>query len=150
MAHIVFSFFSDIAGDIDAIDIESSAINYAKKNFNRSNINFQQIDVLNGQFPSNDYDVVVWNAGICYFTLNEIHSILAKIVKASKVSTIVCGMLPKANGHIDHKTEFSEMEALKNIFIPYFEKIEIRAIIDGVDDQNLNFYFTLSKPYKEA
>jgi SAM-dependent methyltransferase len=141
-----FLFFADVATHIDAVDYDDDAINYAKRFFKRDNINFQKVNVITEPLPATDYDIVVWNAGICYFTINDIHEIIKKVVGSSKNNMSICGMLPKANGHIDHKTEFETIEEVKMVFEPYFNEINIKAVVEGNNVNIVTFYFNATKP----
>jgi hypothetical protein len=143
-----YLFFSDTAVKIDAVDYDDDAINYASKFFKRDNINYKKINIITNNLPANDYDIVVWNAGICYFTINELHLILAKLIQSCKPNMILCGMLPKANGHIDHKTEFESIESLKTLFDNYFNNINIKAVIEGNNINIVTFYFNVDSPKK--
>lgn len=141
-----YLFFSDIASKIDAIDYDKSAIKYAKQNFKSFKINYERINIINEVFPSIDYDIIVWNAGICYFTSNEIDLVIKKIIKCSAPGMILCGMLPKANGHIDHKTEFENINSVYNLFDLYFNLVKIKEVNEDLNDKQINFYFTVSDP----
>jgi|GEM_PF-2321472 len=141
-----YLFFSDIGSVVDAVDYDRSAIAYAKKYYKKSNVNYQEINIIEQSLPSSDYDVVVWNAGICYFTMEQIHLILKKIINSGKPDVKLCGMLPKANGHADHKTEFEHPADLKKIFDNYFNDINIKEIIEGNNANIVTFYFNASNP----
>jgi len=137
-------FYSDIASHIDAVDNDSVAIKYARKYHSNSKIIFHKIDIVNQVLPSTGYDIVVWNAAICYFELHEIKRIILKIIKSGKPSMQLVGMLPKANGWVDHKTEFSETEIIRQLFSKYFKDVKIKE----VDEIAIaTFYFKVSSPY---
>lgn len=139
-----YFFFSDIASHIDGVDNDSNAIKYARKYHLNSKITFHQIDIVNQVFPSSEYDIVVWNAAICYFELHEINQIILKIIKSGKPNLQLTGMLPKANGWVDHKTEFSDTEIIKQLFLQYFKVVTIKE----VDEISITtFYFHASSPH---
>ncbi len=131
-------FFSDIAGKIDAVDNDSFALSYANRYCAVPSIKFHKIDIINQQLPATQYDVVVWNAAICYFTEPQIRVILKKIVCAGTKNMILCGMLPIANGHVDHQTEFTDQNSVKIFLNEYFQDVIIREI-DEVSSHT--FYF---------
>jgi len=139
-------FFSDIAGKIDAVDNDSIALSYAKRYSSASPIQYHKIDIINQPLPATQYDVVVWNAAICYFTEPQIRVILKKIVSAGNDSMILCGALPMANGHVDHKTEFSDAESIRTFLREYFGVVEIREI-DEISTRS--FYFRASNPFAD-
>ena len=139
-----YLFYSDIASHIDAVDNDSIAIKYARKYHSNSKIIFHQIDIVNHDLPSSEYDIVVWNAAICYFELHEIKQIILKIIKSGKPNMQLIGMIPKANGWVDHKTEFSDTEILRQLFLQYFKLVTIKE----VDEISITtFYFQASSPY---
>lgn len=74
-----YLFLSDIAKRVDAIDYDAEAIKYAKRNYNKSNIEFIRGDVLRRQFEKNAYDVVFWTSGVAYFIKEERAQIFNKI-----------------------------------------------------------------------
>lgn len=145
-----YLFFSDIAGHIDAIDIDASALSYALKYNRHSKINYHRVDIIDEPFPSVEYDVIVWNAGICYFSMEHILKILKKIVKAGKVTMVLSGMLPSANGHVDHKTEFADAATIEKLLLRFFSLVSIREVVDGADNKAVTFYFQASNPLPET
>jgi SAM-dependent methyltransferase len=142
-----YLFFSDIAGKIDAVDNDIYAINYARKYFSSPSINYCQLDIINQPLPSKEYDFVVWNAAICYFDESEIIKILQKIVDAGKPSMTLTGMLPKANGWVDHKTEFSNTEQVVLLLQKFFDSVEIKEVDEG---RAITLYFQASNPRKNV
>jgi SAM-dependent methyltransferase len=138
-----YLFFSDIADKIDAVDNDLYAINYAMKYYWSPSIQHHRLDIINQPLPSNEYDFVVWNAAICYFEESDIEKILLKIVGAGKPSMKLTGMLPKANGWVDHKTEFSDMKKVSLLLQKYFKTVEIKQV-DEV--RAITFYFQASMP----
>jgi len=141
-----YLFFSDVSSSVDAIDYDHSAISYAKRYYKHSKINYQQVNIIDTEFPANDYDVIVWNAGISYFTKEQIKIVLDKIVNSGGEKLILCGMTPKANGHIDHKTEFETVGELRMLLNAYFEEINIQEVIEGNNSNIVTFYFNAQKP----
>jgi SAM-dependent methyltransferase len=137
-----FLFFSDIAKSIDAVDNDIKALSYAKRYCSKPNINFIKIDIINQPLPTVKYDVVVFNAAICYFTVEEIRIIFRKIVAIGNYELILCGMFPINPGYPDHKTKFLNEEDFLTLIKPYFEKIAIRKIAEKVP----TYYFKAEKP----
>jgi SAM-dependent methyltransferase len=138
-----FLFFSDIAGHIDAVDKDAHAIAYATKYRASSVITYHQLDIINQPLPKARYDVVVWNAAICYFSEEEIRVILQKVANAGDRTMQLSGMLPRANGHPDHKTEFADCASVAALLRQYFGIAEVREIDEG---SLINFYFQASNP----
>jgi SAM-dependent methyltransferase len=142
-----YLFFSDIAGAIDAVDSDAYALAYARKQFADPKISFHEINIVNQPLPSGQYDFVVWNAAICYFSEDEIRHIVEKIIDAGKIGVKLRGMLPKANGWVDHKTEFADRAAIEAFLRQYFEMVVIREVAEG---STVSFYFQASAPIKHA
>jgi SAM-dependent methyltransferase len=138
-----YLFFSDIAARIDGVDNDSYAITYANCYHASPKIRFRKLDIISEPLPGCDYDVVVWNAAICYFTEDQLHSILKKVIAASKPTMRLSGMMPKANGWVDHKLEFSEPLAVESFFRRYFSTVVVRVIDEGAA---ITFYFQASLP----
>lgn len=126
-----YLFFSDVAGHIDAVDRDGYAISYAKKYHCAPNIAFHQRDITAEGLPGTGYDVAVWNGAISYFDLPGIHRVLSEIVGCGTAKVKFAGMIPKANGWVDHKTEFQDSDEIRSLFSAYFEDIEIREVVEG-------------------
>jgi SAM-dependent methyltransferase len=142
-----FLFFSDIAGTIDAVDRDRHALAYARRQFAAPNISYHEIDIVNEPLPSADYDFVIWNAAICYFGEQEIRQIMKKLIAAGKTGMKFCGMLPKANSWVDHKTEFRDRAAVDGFLRQYFGTVAVREVTEG---SAVSFYFQASAPFKHA
>jgi len=140
-------FFSDIAGEIDAVDNDPQALAYARRYNASPVIDYRKIDIVNEALPSAKYDVVVWNAAICYFTQEEIGNILGKIVNAGKPGMKFCGSLPKASGYVDHKTEFEGAESVRCLLRGYFSIVAVKEV-DEIS--TVTFYFQATTPLMSA
>jgi SAM-dependent methyltransferase len=138
-----YLFFSDIAAKIDAVDNDPQAIAYARKYNSAPVISYHRLNIITDALPGSDYDVVVWNAAICYFSEAEIRGILQKIVCAGSARLRLAGMLPKANGWIDHKTEFEDSKSVARLLHDYFETV---AMTDVDEVSVVSFYFKASRP----
>jgi SAM-dependent methyltransferase len=136
-------FFADIAGHVDAVDLDSYAIAYARKYHGASNVAYHALDIVRQPLPDSGYDIVVWNAAICYFSEQEIRTVLQKIAAASRPGMRLFGMLPKSNGWIDHKTEFSEAGAVHSFLRDHFSEVVVREVDEGAA---VTFYFWASAP----
>jgi hypothetical protein len=142
-----YLFFSDIAGRIDAVDNDAGSIAYAGRYHSAPNITYRKLDVLAQALPGDDYDFVVWNAAICYFSMAEIRQVLGKIVAAGKAGMQLRGMLPRANGWVDHKTEFADCAAVEDLLREYFAVVTLREVDEG---SAVSLYFQASQPLRES
>jgi SAM-dependent methyltransferase len=136
-------FFADIAGRVDAVDLDEYAIAYARKYHSSPPVRYLKLDIVVDPLPTQGYDVVVWNAAICYFTEAQIKTVLDKVIAASKPEMKLVGMLPKANGWIDHKTEFSEAADVDRFLRSFFAEVDVREIDEG---SAISFYFRARAP----
>lgn len=78
---INYLFFSDIAMQVDAFDLSPKAIDFARKNYNKKNLNYINENILNYQLKNNYYNFVFWNDSINYFDLQEVKYLLKNIEK---------------------------------------------------------------------
>lgn len=136
-----YLFFSDIAGHIDAVDNDTNSLKYARRNHAAPAISYHQIDIISSPLPARRYDFVVWNAAICYFAEADIRSILEKIVGVGTEKMVFSGMLPKASGYIDHKTEFEDRESVEALLKTYFDTV---TVFDVDEISTRTFYFRAS------
>jgi SAM-dependent methyltransferase len=139
--------FSDIAGHIDAVDLDGSAMAYARKYHRAPAIAYHLMDIVRDDFPATAYDVIVWNAAICYFDAASIRRVLRKIVNAGTSAAVLAGMLPKASGYVDHKTEFASAHAVQELLLEYFERVSVREIVEM---SGSSFYFEAEASRREA
>lgn len=138
-----YLFFSDIAGSIDAVDNDPTAIRFAAKNYRAGNLAFHRLDILQAPLPSSGYDFIVWNAAISYFDEQEIHVVLGKITAAGAPGFRLFGVTPITLGYADHKKEFSSAEELEQLLGKHFKLVDVK-IIDELGVKNM--YFCASEP----
>jgi SAM-dependent methyltransferase len=136
-------FFADIAGRVDAVDLDEYAIAYARKYHSTPVVRYHRLDIIAEPLPDRGYDVVVWNAAICYFSEPHIRLVLQKVIAASGPDMKLFGMLPKANGWIDHKTEFSETAEVERYLRQFFAEVSVNEIDEG---NAISFYFRARAP----
>lgn len=140
-----YLFFSDIAGSVDAVDNDPYAIAYASRYHRARSLAYHRVNIVTEPLPSQQYDVVVWNAAICYFAADEIERILGKIVAGGNSGMKLAGMLPKANGWVDHKTEFADSRSVEQLLRRYFGTVKVREVDEGAA---ITFYFQASEPLR--
>lgn len=140
-------FFADIAAQVDAVDFDAYAIDYARKYHAARCVRFHRLDIVNQPFPDRDYDVVVWNAAICYFSERDIRVVIDKIIAASRSGMKLIGMLPRAHKWIDHKTEFATTAEVDTYLRQFFSEVMVRQIDEGAA---ISFYFQAASPLARA
>ena len=121
-------FFQEKCSAIDAIDIESSAIETAKR-FNHSpKINYQEMDITAGELPARDYDVVVWDGAIGHFSAESMKSMLTKIKKSMKSDGVFTGSESIGFAGYDHLQQFYSLEDFHKLFKNYFRYVQLKSV----------------------
>ena len=139
-----YLFWSDVAKSIDCIDIDADAISEAKNRFSSNNIRYFIGNIL-GNIESlpilNKYDYIVMNSALCYFDIDGINKIFKFITKRIDENGMFFCYFPVSNKYIDHKTEFSSINSVMEIFGKYFASTEIQVIREN----NSDHFFVASK-----
>lgn len=122
-------FFSHKCKHIDAIDVEESAIIYAKKYNYTNNINYTVLDAVNSSFPSQKYDVVVWDGAIGHFHPDTIDKMLKKILNSLDKNGIFTGSetLGRDEG-VDHLQFFETLNELGALLKKYFKYCYLKEV----------------------
>ena len=121
-------FFAERCAHIDAIDIESSAIQAANAQNHAPNITYHLLDAVNEPFPGSDYDVIVWDGALGHFAADTTHQMLEKIKNSLGSEGIFVGSESLGLEGSDHLQFFHSLDDLHALFAPYFKYIELRAI----------------------
>lgn len=121
-------FYSKRCSHIDAIDIEPSAIEAATSQNASPKIRYQLRDAVNTPFPSDNYNVVVWDGAMGHFAADTTHTMLAKIVGALAEDGIFAGSESLGfEGH-DHLQFFESIQDLDMLFSRHFAYRAYRVI----------------------
>jgi ubiquinone/menaquinone biosynthesis C-methylase UbiE len=121
-------FYSDRAGQIDAIDVEESAIAHAERYHAHPKINYVKRDAVAQPFPGENYDAVIWNSAIGHFSEADTAIVLGKIRACLSSSGIFAGSESLGvEGH-DHHQFFSDESAVQRLFKPYFRHVVTRTV----------------------
>jgi 2-polyprenyl-3-methyl-5-hydroxy-6-metoxy-1,4-benzoquinol methylase len=121
-------FLSARCSKVDAVDVEPSAIHAAQRNNPAANINYYLLDAVNESFPSNEYDVIVWDGALGHFSPETTHLMLQKIVEHLAPEGIFVGSESLGHEGTDHLQFFDSLEALRAIFSTHFRHIELRSM----------------------
>ena len=81
-----YLFFSDISKLVDAIDNDERAIKYARETYKKNNINYICDDLLQYKLKDEFYDVIVWRAGVAYFSKKDRKALFLKIYHSLKMN----------------------------------------------------------------
>jgi SAM-dependent methyltransferase len=134
-----YRFYSHKCKSIDAIDIESSAITYAKQYNSSENINYVLQDAVNQPFPSKKYDVIAWDGAIGHFPPETTTKMLNKIVDALEKDGVFTGSesLGHEEGH-DHLQFFETIYDFGDMLKKHFKYVSVRETSYPISSQ-LNF-----------
>jgi SAM-dependent methyltransferase len=122
-------FFAEQCAHIDAIDIEPDAIRVANACNAAPNIKFHLADAVAQPFPSEKYNVIVWDGAIGHFPPETTTRFLEKISKSLLDEGVFVGS--ESLGHDegrDHLQFFESLQDLYRLFRPHFEFVALRSI----------------------
>lgn len=153
-AFFSYYFYSTIAGSIDAVDKDPSAIEHAKMHYSHPKINYRVIDAVYEDFPRERYDVILWFEGIEHLNENEYGKIILSIKPAIGKRGILIGSTPLVpteslgQGNWEHKNEFTNVEQLQNFLSRDFMNVKINVTIypELNGGKRKTAYFTVGTP----
>jgi hypothetical protein len=141
-----YFFYSSQAERVIAIDFDTKAIAYAKRNFAAANLTYHLADIRT-QMPPGDFDNIVWDAAIEHFTEAEIAQIMGGIKsRLAKATGILSGytLVARDDGqkHLEqHECEFKSKEDLFRFLSPFFRNV---AVFEVPSAERHNLYFWAS------
>jgi 2-polyprenyl-3-methyl-5-hydroxy-6-metoxy-1,4-benzoquinol methylase len=141
-----YLFYSDIASKVDAIDYDAGSIKYAKNMYYSNNINYICKDLLNFSFEQYFYNVIIWKAGIAYFTKENRSILFKKIFNSLKnngkvyISTPLEDNITLGANQVEVITNLEEFEQEFNKYfiitfkqrIIYSTRININYILEKI------------------
>jgi SAM-dependent methyltransferase len=147
-------FYSSIAGHIDAVDKDSSAIAHAKRWHSHPKIKYLVLDAVTQDLPGSSYDVIVWFEAIEHLNEAEYAAVVRRVKTAMKETGVLMGSTPvvpaeqQGAGNWEHKHEFSSAAQLREFLSLDFTGITIDVtvypVLGGGDRETA--YFTLREP----
>ena len=121
-------FYCDRASHIDAIDVEQSAIEHARRLHADPKIAYRKIDAVTEAFPQSHYDVVVWNGALGHFSSHDASVVMKKIGAVLGPHGVFVGSESLGlEGH-DHLQSFPDETTVQNLFRPYFRYVATRVV----------------------
>jgi len=121
-------FHAARSAHIDAIDIDPKALRSATSDNSAPNIVYCLLDAANQPFPSDTYDVVVWDGAIGHFSKTDCIQVLEKICKVLSPEGVFVGSESLGKEGSDHLEFFSSLDDLHLLFKPYFKHVELRCV----------------------
>lgn len=122
-------FFSAKCKNIDAIDIDAFAINYAKKFNSSNNIKYLNQDAVKNPFPAKDYDVIVWDGAIGHFFPETTDKMLNKISDSLNQNGVFVGSeaLGREEG-VDHYQFWDNLDELRVTLEKNFKYVYLKEL----------------------
>jgi 2-polyprenyl-3-methyl-5-hydroxy-6-metoxy-1,4-benzoquinol methylase len=119
-------FCSIKCAHIDAIDIEPTAIRAARSLCSAKNITYYLRDAVAQPFPSERYDVIVWDSAIGHFPPETTEIMLMKISQSLQPNGIFAGSesLGSKEGE-DHLQFFETVEDLQKLLEKHFTYVSV-------------------------
>ena len=120
-----FHFYSIRAGQIIAMDLDAQAIKSARRNFAASNIEFLAGDIRR-DMPVGQFDNVVWDAALEYFTEQEISELMHSVKERLGQSGVLSGQAILLRSRaLEHSHIFSAPEDLVRFLKPHFRNVRL-------------------------
>lgn len=140
-----YHFYSLRAMSVTAIDFDSNAILWAKRNFKASNLEYVVGDIRTS-IPDGPFDNIVWDAAVEHFTESEISLIMNRITSVLAKNGTLSGYTvleaPDGEKHLhQHEYEFESKEDLARFLTPYFKNVHV---FETVYPSRTNLYFYAS------
>jgi SAM-dependent methyltransferase len=120
-----FHFYSIRAGKIVAMDLDGDAIASARRNFAADNIEFVAGDIRY-DMPNEQFENIVWDASLEYFTREEIGPLLAGVKQRLGPEGILSGQVLLLETQAEeHSHVFRTPEELAQFLRPHFRNIRL-------------------------
>ncbi len=123
-------FYAERASHIDAIDVESDAITYARTKNANSRIAYFKLDAVTDDFPSKSYDAVIWNGAIGHFAKNDVSVVLTKVQASLNARGVFVGAesLGTTEAATDHLQIFPDEASIVMLMKSYFAQVITRVL----------------------
>ena len=128
-------FFAARGATVDAIDIEPGAIEHAERYNSAPQIRYRLQDAVSEPFPSDVYDVVVWDGALGHFSPDTTDSMLAKIRAALADGGAFVGSESLGFQGEDHLQFFQSPDELGEILGRHFEQVMVRELEYNLSDE---------------
>ena len=147
-------FYSTVAGQIDAVDKDPSAIAHAKRLHSHRKIAYIVLDAVEQSFPRTAYDVITWFEAIEHLSEVE-YAVVVERIKTSLVTTgVLIGSTPIVSvehvgkGSWQHQNEFTSVRQLQECFARDFSDIKTEMTVYPTLDggKRRTAYFTVRGP----
>ena len=120
-------FFSPLCSHVDAIDVEASAIDHARRRNSAPNIRYEVTDAVSESFPRQRYDVIVLDGALGHFSSTSAMRLLEKVAEALQPDGVFVGSESLGFEGDDHLQFFDTLDDLASVLGAYFGEIELRS-----------------------
>ena len=121
-------FLAPQCAQIDAIDIDPSAIRIATKSNQRGNIHYHLVDAVQEPFPRPTYDVIVWNGALGHFSASAAEIVLGKIRAALAPDGLFVGSESLGREGHDHLQLFESAADLGALLHRQFAEVWTKTL----------------------
>jgi SAM-dependent methyltransferase len=121
-------FFAARGAEVDAIDVEPTAIAHAREHNADPHVRYILQDAVTEPFPADRYDLVVWDGAIGHFPRETTEAMLAKIAGVLGSAGVFAGSESLGEEGHDHLQFFASTDALAELLQPWFRHVDIRAL----------------------
>ncbi len=147
-------FYATIAGHIDAVDKDPSAIAHAVRHHSHEKITYVVCDATTQELPHSQYDLIVWFEGIEHLHASEYQSVMHRIKRSLHPQGMIIGSTPLVEpeqygkGNWEHYHEFTSTEELAEFLRQDFSQVDIYTTIYPVfgGGKRHTAYFLLQNP----
>jgi ubiquinone/menaquinone biosynthesis C-methylase UbiE len=120
-----FHFYSIRAGKIVAMDLDENAIASAQRTHSTANIEYVNGDIRR-DMPNGQFDNVVWDASLEYFTPDEISQLMAGVKQRLSSAGILSGQVLLLDTQAEeHSHVFRTADELAQFLRPHFRNIQL-------------------------
>src|ERR1700730_11932668 len=136
-------FFSTKASHVDAFDVETYAIEMANRYNADPRVSYSVRDAITDPFPSNDYDVIIWDGGIAHFPPGTNDLMMPKIRAALKQGGLFVGSESLGfDGSEDHLQRWTDESEVRAMLSSHFKFVEVYT--------TSTIFITLTTPASEV
>jgi ubiquinone/menaquinone biosynthesis C-methylase UbiE len=132
------------ADDVLGVDFDPGTVRHARSRYGHTGVAYELGDIRES-IPEGPWDLIVWDAAIEHFTLDETASILRAMRSAIQPWGRLCGYTLQAaasGSHLEHhEHEYANVEELGETIRAVFKCVSIFEIPSS---ERINWYFTAS------
>lgn len=126
------------------VDFDPEAVGHARARYSNTGVEYTLGDIRDS-LPEGPWDLIVWDAAIEHFTMDETRSILQRMKGGLRPWGRLCGYTLKAaetGSHLEHhEHEYASAEELGEIIHEVFDHVSVFEILSA---ERVNWYFTAS------